>query len=67
MPATSRASSPPTVMPDGHAEPGEGDAPAEDADGAPLDGAGVDVRDRWRGHRPRERPMISFMISFVPP
>ena len=52
---------------DGHAEPGEGDAPAEDADGAALDDEPVDVRERGGGHSPRERPMISFMISFVPP
>ena len=50
---------------DGHAESAEGDAPAEDADGAALDDEGVD--HRGRGHSPSERPMISFMISFVPP
>jgi hypothetical protein len=36
-----------------------------DADGPPLDGDRVDVG--LRAHRPMERPMISFMISFVPP
>ena len=46
VPATSRASSPPTVMPTVTPEPGEGDAAAEDADGAALDGNQVRV-----GHR----------------
>jgi hypothetical protein len=49
----------------GHAESGEGDTAAHDADGAALDEQPVDVGQR--GHRPSERPMISFMISFVPP
>jgi hypothetical protein len=49
----------------GHAQTGEGDTPAEHADGAALDDEGIDVRGN--GHSPMERPMISFMISFVPP
>jgi hypothetical protein len=40
----------------------------EQRNGAPLHPADVDLgRGRQHGHSPRPRPMISFMISVVPP
>jgi hypothetical protein len=48
-------------------EPAEGDPGAEDADRPALHPCGIDGRGAGAGHNPIDRPMISFMISFVPP